>query len=125
VIKIFATGGVMTPGVEPGSPQLTEAEIRAAIEEASKAGRRVAAHAQAASGIRACLDAGITSIEHGVYLDQDLVARMKQTGAYLVPTLIAPHAIADGGEAAGIPAFMVRKARAVLEAHGRGFELAV
>jgi len=125
VIKIFATGGVMTPGVEPGSPQLTEAEIRAAIEEARKAGRRVAAHAQAASGIRACVDAGITSIEHGVFLDQDLVARMKQTGAYLVPTLIAPHAIAGGGEAAGIPAFMVRKARAVLEAHGRSFELAV
>ena len=56
VIKIFATGGVMTPGVEPGSPQLTEAEIRAAIEEARKAGRRVAAHAQAASGIRACVE---------------------------------------------------------------------
>jgi imidazolonepropionase-like amidohydrolase len=125
VIKIFATGGVMTPGVEPGSPQLTDSEIRAAIDEARRAGRRVAAHAHAASGIRACVDAGITSIEHGVFVDQDLATRMKQTGVYLVPTLVAPAAIAAGGEAAGIPAFMVRKARAVLEAHGRGFELAV
>jgi imidazolonepropionase-like amidohydrolase len=125
VIKIFATGGVMTPGVEPGSPQLTEAEIRAAIEEARKAGRRVAAHAQATSGIRSCVEAGISTIEHGVFLDDDLVRRMKQDGVFLVPTLIAPRAIADGGEAAGIPAFMVRKAREVLASHEQGFRLAV
>ncbi len=125
VIKIFATGGVMTPGVEPGSLQLTEAEIRAAVEEARKAGRRVAAHAQAATGIRYCVDAGITTIEHGVFLDADLAGRMKRDGVFLVPTLFAPRAIAEGGEAAGIPAFMVRKAREVLDAHGRSFELAV
>ncbi len=124
VIKIFATGGVMTPGVEPGSPQLTEGEIRAAIEEARKAGRRVAAHAQATAGIRCCVEAGVSTIEHGVCLDADLVARMKRDGVFLVPTLVAPRAIADGGEAAGIPAFMVRKARAVLDTHGRSFELA-
>lgn len=124
VIKIFATGGVMTPGVEPGSPQLTEAEIRAAIEEARKAGRRVAAHAQATSGIRACVEAGITTIEHGVFLDADLAARMKRDGVFLVPTLVASRAIAEGGEAAGIPAFMVRKARGILESHGKSFELA-
>jgi len=124
VIKIFATGGVMTPGVEPGSSQLTEAEIRAAIEEASKAGRRVAAHAQATAGIRCCVEAGITTIEHGVFLDADLVARMKRDGVFLVPTLVASRAIAEGGEAAGIPAFMARKARGILETHGRSFELA-
>jgi imidazolonepropionase-like amidohydrolase len=125
VIKIFATGGMLTPGVDPGSPQLTDLEIRAAVDEARRAGRRVAAHAHAASGIRASVDAGITSIEHGVYVNQDLAERMKQTGVYLVPTLVAPSAIVDGGEAAGIPAFMVRNARAVFEAHGRGFEAAV
>jgi imidazolonepropionase-like amidohydrolase len=124
VIKIFATGGVMTPGVEPGSSQLTEAEIRAAIEEAGKAGRRVAAHAQATAGIRCCLEAGITTIEHGVFLDADLVARMKRDGVFLVPTLVASRAIAEGGEAAGIPAFMARKARGIVETHGRSFELA-
>ncbi len=124
VIKIFATGGVMTPGVEPGSSQLTEAEIRAAIEEAGKAGRRVAAHAQATAGIRCCVEAGITTIEHGVFLDADLVARMKRDGVFLVPTLVASRAIAEGGEAAGIPAFMARKARGIVETHGRSFELA-
>ena len=124
VIKIFATGGVMTPGVEPGSSQLTEAEIRAAIEEAGKAGRRVAAHAQATAGIRCCVEAGITTIEHGVFLDADLVARMKRDGVFLVPTLVASRAIAEGGEAAGIPAFMARKARGIVETHGRSFEMA-
>src|SRR5256886_14509427 len=64
VIKLFATGGVMTPGVEPGSSQLTPEEIRAAIEEARKAGRRTAAHAQATDGIAACVDAGIGAVEH-------------------------------------------------------------
>ena len=124
VIKIFATGGVMTPGVEPGSPQMTADEIRAAIEEARKAGRRIAAHAQAATGIQYCVDAGITTIEHGIFLTDELVARMKRDGVFLVPTLIAPHAIAAGGEAAGIPAFMVRKSREVVAAHVGSFALA-
>src|SRR5437879_5290633 len=70
VIKLFATGGVMTQGVEPGSPQLTADELRAGIEEARKAGRRTAAHAQAMEGIAACVDAGITTIEHGIYLTE-------------------------------------------------------
>jgi imidazolonepropionase-like amidohydrolase len=121
VIKILATGGVMTPGVEPGSPQLTAEEIGAAVDEARKAGRRTAAHAQAESGIGHCVDAGITTIEHGIFLNDDLIARMKQRGVYLVPTLIAPYAIAAGGEAAGIPSFMVRKSEAVLETHLRSF----
>jgi imidazolonepropionase-like amidohydrolase len=125
VVKVFATGGVMTPGVEPGAPQLTEAELRAAVEEARKAGRRVAAHAQATAGIRTCLEAGVNTIEHGIFLDADLVARMRRDGVHLVPTLAATRAIADGGEAAGIPGYMVRKARANLDAHGRSFELAV
>jgi imidazolonepropionase-like amidohydrolase len=123
VVKIFATGGVMTPGVEPGSPQLTESEIRAAVEEARKAGRKVAAHAQAAVGIRWCLEAGVSTIEHGIFLDEDLVARMKRDGAFLVPTLAASRAIADG-ESAGIPAFMVRKSRSVIDTHLRSFALA-
>ncbi len=125
VIKLIATGGVMTAGVEPGSPQLTREEMRAAIEEAAKAGRRTAAHAQGASGIRDAVLAGISSIEHGIYLTEEIIARMRQEGTYLVPTLIAPAAIAAGGLAAGIPDFMVRKAEAVIPAHVASFQQAL
>ncbi len=124
VIKLIATGGVMTPGVEPGSPQLTRDEMRAAIEEARKGGRRTAAHAMAATGILDALAAGITSIEHGVFLTDEIVAHMRRDGTYLVPTLNAPVAIASGGLAAGIPDFMVRKSEEVLASHVASFQLA-
>jgi imidazolonepropionase-like amidohydrolase len=124
VIKIIATGGVMTPGVEPGSPQMTFEEMRAAIEEASRAGRRTAAHAMAATGISEAIDAGITSIEHGVFLTEEIVAHMRRDGTFLVPTLNAPTAIAAGGLAAGIPPFMVRKSEQVVPAHVASFQLA-
>jgi imidazolonepropionase-like amidohydrolase len=124
VIKVIATGGVMTPGVEPGSPQLTLDELRAAIEEARRAGRRTAAHAMAATGISDAIDAGITSIEHGVYLTEEIVAHMRRDGTFLVPTLNAPVAIATGGLAAGIPEYMVRKSEHVVPAHVASFQLA-
>ena len=124
VIKIIATGGVMTPGVEPGSPQLTLDEMRAAIEEASRAGRRTAAHAMASSGISDAIAAGITSIEHGIYLTEEIVAHMRRDGTFLVPTLNAPAAIVSGGLAAGIPDFMVRKSEVVVPAHVASFQLA-
>lgn len=124
VIKIIATGGVMTPGVEPGSPQLTLDEMRAAIEEARRAGRRTAAHAMASSGISDAIAAGITSIEHGIYLTEAIVAHMRRDGTFLVPTLNAPAAIASGGLAAGIPDFMVRKSEVVVPAHVASFQLA-
>jgi len=125
VIKIFATGGVMTPGVEPSSAQLTLDEVRAAIEEARKAGRRTAAHAMGGDGIANCLEAGITTIEHGVFLTEPLCARMARDGVALVPTLIAPAAIAAGGVAAGIPEYAVRKSLAVADRHLEGFRLAL
>jgi imidazolonepropionase-like amidohydrolase len=125
VIKIIATGGVMTAGVEPGSAQLTLAEMSAAVDEASKAGRRTAAHAAGTSGIRDAVEAGISSIEHGIYLTEEIVARMRRDGVYLVPTLIAPAAISAGGLAAGIPEFMVRKSEAVIPAHLASFQLAL
>jgi imidazolonepropionase-like amidohydrolase len=125
VIKLFATGGVMTPGVEPTSAQLTLEEVRAAIEEARKAGRRTAAHAMGSDGIANCLEGGITTIEHGVFLTDKLAERMARDGVALVPTLIAPHAIAGGGLAAGIPEFAVRKSLAVRDRHLEGFRLAL
>jgi imidazolonepropionase-like amidohydrolase len=125
VVKILATGGVMTPGVEPGAPQLTPAEIAAAIEEARKAGRRTAAHAQAAEGIAACVEAGITSIEHGIFLTEAIAARMARDGVALVATLAAPHAIVEAGVAAGVPEFMVRKSDAVRGRHAESFQMAL
>jgi imidazolonepropionase-like amidohydrolase len=125
VVKILATGGVMTPGVEPGAPQLTPAEIAAAIEEARKAGRRTAAHAAATAGIAACVEAGITTVEHGIFLTEELAARMARDGVALVATLNAPHAIAAGGVAAGIPEFMVRKSDAVRGRHRASFQMAM
>jgi len=124
VIKLIATGGVMTPGVEPGSPQLTLEEMRAAVEEATKAGRRTAAHAQGSAGIADAIEAGITTIEHGIFLTDEIIAAMKRRGVFLVPTLAAPAAISTGGLAAGIPDYMVRKSDAVVTAHVASFRRA-
>ena len=125
VIKLFATGGVMTPGVDPNSAQLTLDEVQAAIEEARKAGRRTATHAQGADGITNCLEGGITTIEHGIYLTEAHCARMAREGIGLVPTLIAPEAIANGGIAAGIPEFAVRKSEVVRDRHVESFRMAM
>jgi imidazolonepropionase-like amidohydrolase len=125
VIKLLATGGVMTPGVDPNSPQLTLEELRAGVEEAHKARRKAAAHAQAEDGIALCLEAGIDTIEHGIYLTEALAARMAAKGTALVATLIAPHAIVEGGTAAGIPDFAVRKSAAVRDRHLESFRLAM
>ncbi len=84
-IKLIATGGVMTPGVEPGSPQLTLEEMRAAVEEARKAGRLTAAHAQGSTGIADAVEAGITTIEHGIFLTDEIIASMKRKGVFLGP----------------------------------------
>ena len=124
VIKLIATGGVMTAGVEPGSPQLTLEEMRAAVEEARKAGRLTAAHAQGSAGIADAVEAGITTIEHGIFLTDEIIATMKRKGVFLVPTLAAPAAISVGGLAAGIPEFMVRKSDAVISHHVSSFQRA-
>ena len=124
VIKLIATGGVMTAGVEPGSPQLTLEEMRAAVEEARKAGRLTAAHAQGSAGIADAVEAGITTIEHGIFLTDEIIETMKRKGVFLVPTLAAPAAISIGGLAAGIPEFMVRKSDAVIAHHVSSFQRA-
>jgi imidazolonepropionase-like amidohydrolase len=125
VIKLLATGGVMTPGVDPGAAQLTVDELRAGIEEAHKARRKAAAHAQAEDGIAFCLEAGIDTVEHGIFLTEALAARMAAQGTALVATLIAPHAIVEGGTAAGIPEFAVKKSASVRDRHLEAFRLAL
>jgi imidazolonepropionase-like amidohydrolase len=124
-IKLFASGGVLTPGVDPRSPSFTEAELAAGVEEAHKAFRPAAAHAQSTEGIKNAIRAGIDSIEHGVWLDEEAIALMCERGTYLVPTLTAPSAMAAGGEAAGIERSAVEKSNIVLEDHIASYEAAV
>jgi imidazolonepropionase-like amidohydrolase len=124
VIKIMATGGVMTKGVEPGSPQLTMEEMKAAVDEARKAGKKTATHAQGTTGIKNAIRAGLDSIEHGIFLDDEAIQMMVDNGTFLVPTLVAPYFIVKHGEAAGIPKFAVDKANYVMEYHLDSFRRA-
>ena len=114
-IKVMATGGVLTPGAVPGNDQLTEEEMRAAVEEAQRHGMRVAAHAIGTNGIKNAIRAGVTSIEHGSMLDDEGIQLMKERGTYLVPTLNALMGIVENGEEHGIPKYAVDKARKIGE----------
>ncbi|WP_034602609.1 metal-dependent hydrolase family protein [Clostridiisalibacter paucivorans] len=124
VIKIMATGGVMTKGVEPGSPQLTFEEIKVAVEEAHKAGKKTASHAQGTQGIKNAVLAGIDSIEHGIFLNDEIIELMLKKGTYLVPTLVAPHFIIENGVEAGIPVHAVEKSKRVMSSHFESFRKA-
>ena len=114
IVKLMATGGVMTPSVEPGSEQLTEEELRAGVEEAHKAGKKTATHAM---GTRGILRAGIDSIEHGVYLDEEAVALMAEKNIPMIPTISALYFIETRGVEAGIPAYAVEKTLMVKPHH--------
>jgi len=124
-IKFTATGGVMTPGVDPRAASFTEEELRAGIEEAHKAFKRAAAHAQGTAGIRNAVRAGIDSIEHGIFLDAEVIEEMRARGTFLVPTLAAPQNISHHGIAGGVPAYMVEKSDQVREIHRESFRAAV
>jgi len=117
VVKLMATGGIMTKGVEPGSAQFTLEELIAGVEEAKKAGRRTATHAQGNEGIKNALWAGIDSIEHGIFLDDEAIELMIERKTYFVPTLSAPYHIIKAGIKKGVPAFAVEKSKAVAKAH--------
>lgn len=124
LIKIMATGGVMTKGVEPGSPQLSMEEMAAAIEETHKAGKKTATHAQGTQGIKNAVLAGIDSVEHGIFLDDEVIQLMVERGTYLVPTLVAPYFIVKNGVEAGIPKYAVDKANYVMDYHRESFKKA-
>jgi imidazolonepropionase-like amidohydrolase len=115
-IKLCTSGGVLSAGDSPDHAQFSVDEIRVAVEEAAVVGKRVMAHAMSAAGIRNALVAGVTSIEHGCLLDEECIALMKEKGAYLVPTLVAPGdviASATGPGGSGLPAEMVEKAERI------------
>jgi len=124
-VKIMATGGIMTPGMSFGAPQMTRGEIAAAVEEAHRAGRKISAHANGEEGIRDCVEAGIDSIEHGIGVTEELAREMEQRGTWYIPTLGAIHLIAVDGEKDGQSAQAVSKAKEAVPVHRRSFEAAL
>jgi imidazolonepropionase-like amidohydrolase len=126
-VKLMTSGGVMSAGSEPGATGFSPEEIAAIVYEARAAGKTTMAHAQATQGIRNAVEGGVDSIEHGIYLDEEVVALMKARGTYLVPTLVAPVWVIRRAEQdpAAVPPYALRKAREVKEAHFANFRMAV
>ena len=90
VIKVATSGGVLSPRDDPRHPHFSPAELEVLVAEANAAGRFVMAHAQGAEGIKNAVRAGIRSIEHGIFLDDEAIELMLERGTWFVPTLIAP-----------------------------------
>jgi imidazolonepropionase-like amidohydrolase len=126
VIKVATSGGVLSQASDPRRAQLRPAELDVLVEEATAAGRHVMAHAQASDGIKNAVRAGIRSIEHGIYLDDEAVELMVARGTWLVPTLIAPVWVLESAAAGGqFTDASLRKAREAVEAHADSFRRAV
>jgi imidazolonepropionase-like amidohydrolase len=126
VIKVATSGGVLSPRDDPRHAQLSPEELEVLVTEASVAGRFVMAHAQSTAGIKNAIRAGIRSIEHGIYLDDEAASMMLERGTWLVPTLVAPLGVlelADGG--AQLAPEIVEKARLVVDRHRESFRLAL
>ncbi len=101
LIKITATGGVLSVAKDGSSPQFTEEEIKAIVETAKDYGMKVAVHAHGAEGMKRAIRAGVNSIEHGTLMDDEAIALFKQYGTYYVPTLTAGKAVADSAKIPG------------------------
>jgi imidazolonepropionase-like amidohydrolase len=126
VIKVATSGGVLSPRDDPRHGHFRDAELAVLVEEANAAGIFVMAHAQAADGIKAAVRAGIRSIEHGIYLDDEAISMMLSSGTWLVPTLVAPRGVERAAEAgAPIPANILAKARMVMDTHRESVRRAV
>jgi imidazolonepropionase-like amidohydrolase len=125
VVKFIATGGVLTPGTSPDSVQMTPEELAAGMAEARRAGRRVAAHAHGAEGMKNAVRAGAHSIEHGTLMDDECAALMKERGVFMVPTLSALATTAGGHDLCGIPDSAILKARNMRARHEVSFQKAL
>ncbi len=112
-IKLAATGGVMSAADDPRAQAFTDDELRAAVDEAHRHGRKVTVHAIGTGGIKAALRAGVDCIEHGVLIDAEAIAMKKERGVPLVPTVYVLDYIIEQGEQTGIPADRIAKARAL------------
>jgi len=125
-IKLCTSGGVLSAGDLPDHAQFSIDEIRTAVEEAAVVGKRVMAHAMSPAGIRNALLAGVTSIEHGCLLDEEAIALMKEKGAYLVPTLVAPGDVIEGARTSGgLPPEMIAKAERIRSLHRAAVSAAI
>jgi imidazolonepropionase-like amidohydrolase len=126
VIKICTTGGVLSPRDDPTHTQFSPAEIEVVVAEAAAAGRVVMAHAQGTAGIKNAVRAGVRSIEHGIYLDEEAIDLMLAHETWLVPTLVAPRAVlAAAAAGASLPQTVIAKAREVAEVHVESVRAAV
>lgn len=125
LIKVVATGGVITSGVEPEYVQLTVEEMRAAVDEAHHCGKHAASHAQGEQGIANSLEAGVDTIEHGIYLTPALVEVMLKRGAALVPTLTPMRRILLESDQLKLPDYAVVKMRRTSEPWLESFRMAM
>jgi imidazolonepropionase-like amidohydrolase len=125
LIKVIATGAVMTRGTTPGAPEFSEDEIRAGVEEAGMYDVFVAAHAHGAEGIKRAVRAGVRSIEHGSLMDDESIDLMAGRGTYLVADIFNGDWIAEMGRRHHWPEEILRKNDETTEAQREGFEKAV
>jgi imidazolonepropionase-like amidohydrolase len=126
VIKTCATGGVLSMVDAVDAPQLTQAELDALVSEAHNLGLKAAAHAHGAEGAKRAIRAGIDSIEHGSFLDDEALDMMKQRGTYLVPTLLAPQGLREQmAKRANIPPAIREKAERAMKAAPDTFKRAL
>jgi imidazolonepropionase-like amidohydrolase len=125
VIKVASSGGVMSPRDNPKHAHFRMDELETAVAEAAAAGIGVMAHAQATEGIKNAVQAGVRSVEHGIFLDQEAVDLMLKKGTYLVPTLMAPHSVLEAARAgAAITEASLEKVKLVVGQHAASFRLA-
>ena len=120
-IKFMATGGVMSLGTTVGAQQMSYEEMKAICDTAKMYGCIIATHAHGTSGIKDAIRAGVTSVEHGMIMDEECIQLMKEMGTYLVPTIIAAKSIVENGAKIGTPQWAIDKANQVLSSHQWGF----
>jgi imidazolonepropionase-like amidohydrolase len=124
LIKIICTGAVLTHGSNPGAEEFTPEEMQACVDEAAKFGLKVAAHAHGARGIKDAVEAGVASIEHGTFLDDEGIALMKVHSTYLVADIFDDDSI-QAGSSAGVPADFLEHNTGLGEIQRQNFRKAV
>lgn len=125
VIKVATSGGVLSPRDDPRHAHFDQAELEMLVQTAEGLGCHVMAHAQAYDGIKNAVRAGIRSIDHGIYLDDEAIEMMLENGTFLVPTLVAPTGVISAAAAGiSIPAASLEKAKDVIGIHRESFEKA-
>ena len=125
-IKILATGAMLSKGIDPTAQQYSDAEIQAAVTEANRWGRQVAAHAHGIGGIKAAIRAGVRTIDHGSYLDDEAVGLLKAARkSFYVPTLYTKEVILTEGKKNGIPDSEIERARKTRDIANAAFKRAL